>query len=77
MEKEAPNSKFVRHSTEMIRQSKIKGPLPLILTILTACAQVYSLVYNTETKNTGTLTYFVSTINIESTMFTSPPLQLS
>ena len=28
MAKVAPNSKFVRHSTEIIRQSKIKGPLP-------------------------------------------------
>jgi len=27
MEKVAPNSKFVGHSTEIIRQSKIKGPL--------------------------------------------------
>ena len=27
MEKLAPNSKFVGHSTEIIRQSKIKGPL--------------------------------------------------
>ena len=27
MEKLAPNSKFAGHSTEIIRQSKIKGPL--------------------------------------------------
>ena len=27
MEKVAPNSKFVGHSTEIIRQSKIKEPL--------------------------------------------------
>ena len=27
MEKVAPNSKFVGHSTEIIQQSKIKGPL--------------------------------------------------
>ena len=27
MEKEAPNSKFVGHSTEIIQQSKIEGPL--------------------------------------------------
>ena len=27
MEKVAPNSKFVGHSTEIIRQIKIKGPL--------------------------------------------------
>ena len=27
MEKLAPNSKFVRHSTEIIQQSKIKWPL--------------------------------------------------
>ena len=27
MEKVAPNSRFVGHSTEIIRQSKIKGPL--------------------------------------------------
>ena len=27
MEKVVPNSKFVGHSTEIIRQSKIKGPL--------------------------------------------------
>ena len=27
MEKVVPNSKFIGHSTEIIRQSKIKGPL--------------------------------------------------
>ena len=27
MEKVAPNSKFVGHSTEIIQQTKIKGPL--------------------------------------------------
>ena len=31
MEKVAPNSKFVGHSTEIIRQSKIKGTLPEVL----------------------------------------------
>ncbi len=31
MEKVAPNSKFVGHSTEIIQQSKIKGPLNKIV----------------------------------------------
>ena len=30
MEKVAPNSKFVGHSTEIIQQSKIKGPLKML-----------------------------------------------
>ena len=32
MEKVVPNSKFVGHSTEIIRQSKIKGTLTLLMT---------------------------------------------
>ena len=31
MEKVAPNSKFVGHSTEIIWQSKIKGPLRSVM----------------------------------------------
>ena len=31
MEKEAPNSKFVGHSTEIIWQSKIKEPLAILV----------------------------------------------
>ena len=31
MEKVAPNSKFVGHSTDIIRQSKIRAPLPNVI----------------------------------------------
>ena len=34
MEKVAPNSKFVGHSTEIIRQSKIKGPLAVLIPVV-------------------------------------------
>lgn len=45
MEKEAPNSKLVGHSTEIIQQSKIKGPLPQKLEDI----YVFSFFYQTST----------------------------
>ena len=33
MEKVVPNSKFVGHSTEIIWQSKIKGPLQIVVIV--------------------------------------------
>ena len=49
MEKVAPNSKFVGHSTEIIQQSKIKGPLKfnrhVVLQVNIACNKDQSQIH--------------------------------
>ena len=53
MEKVAPNSKFVGHSTEIIWQSKIKVPLQLFLKpLLYLC--INSCVHQGSTPEVGT-----------------------
>ena len=43
MKKVVPNSKFVGHSTEIIRQSKIKGPLSKLIFFIDLVLQPFKL----------------------------------